>query len=138
MQTELNAYLNFKDNARQAMEFYQGVFGGKLDINTFSEFNASPDPSEGDKVMHAVLEADSGIKFMAADTPNSMEYKPHSGFGMSLSGDDESELRGYFDKLSEGGMVTMPLEKAAWGDTFGMLVDKFGVSWLVNVLAPKS
>jgi PhnB protein len=133
MQTKLNPYLNFRDNAREAMEFYKSVFGGKLDINTFSDYNASPDPSEGGKVMHAVLEAGNGITFMAADTPNSMEYKPAAGFGMSLNGDDEGELRGYFDKLAAGGMVTMPLEKAMWGDTFGMVVDRFGVSWLVNI-----
>src|SRR5258708_6682093 len=134
MPTKLNAYLNFKDNAREAMEFYKGVFGGELTINTFSELNASSDPSEGDKVMHSVLEAE-GISFMAADTPKSMEYKPAAGFGMSLSGDNLDELSGYFDKLSAGGMVAIPLEKAAWGGTFGMVVDKIGVSWLVNVLA---
>jgi PhnB protein len=133
MQPKLNPYLNFRDNAREAMEFYKGVFGGKLDISTFSDYHASPDPSESDKVMHAVLEAENGITFMAADTPNSMEYKPSAGFGMSLSGDNEDELRGYFDKLSAGGTVTMPLEKAVWGDTFGMVQDKFGVNWLVNV-----
>lgn len=133
MATKLNAYLNFRDNTRQAMEFYKGVFGGKLDINTFSDYNASPDPSEADKVMHSVLESETGITFMAADTPNSMEYKPGTNFSMSLSGENENELRGYFEKLSEGGTVTMPLEKAAWGDTFGMVQDKFGVSWLVNV-----
>jgi PhnB protein len=133
MQTKLNPYLNFRDNTREAMEFYKTVFGGKLDMNTFSDYNASPDPTEADKVMHAVLEADNGITFMAADTPNSMEYKPGTNFSMSLSGDDEAELRGYFDKLSVGGRVTMPLEKAVWGDTFGMVQDKFGVSWLVNV-----
>ena len=133
MATKLNAYLNFRDNTRQAMEFYKGVFGGKLDINTFSDYNASPDPSEADKVMHSVLESETGITFMAADTPNSMEYKPGTNFSMSLSGENENELRGYYEKLSEGGTVTMPLEKAAWGDTFGMVQDKFGVSWLVNV-----
>ena len=133
METKLNPYLNFKDNTREAMEFYKGVFGGKLDINTFSDYNASPDPSEADKVMHSVLESETGITFMAADTPNSMEYKPGTNFSMSLSGENENELRGYFEKLSEGGTVTMPLEKAAWGDTFGMVQDRFGVSWLVNV-----
>ena len=133
MATKLSAYLNFRDNTRQAMEFYKGVFGGKLDINTFSDYNASPDPSEANKVMHSVLESETGITFMAADTPNSMDYKPGTNFSMSLSGENENELRGYFEKLSEGGTVTMPLEKAAWGDTFGMVQDKFGVSWLVNV-----
>jgi PhnB protein len=133
MPSTLNPYLNFRDQSREAMEFYKTVFGGKLDISTFSDYNASPDPSEGDKVMHAVLTAENGIIFMAADTPNSMEYKPGTNFSMSLSGENEDELRGYFDKLAAGGAVTMPLEKAPWGDTFGMLQDKFGVSWLVNL-----
>lgn len=136
MQTRLNPYLGFKDNARQAMEFYQSVFGGKLDINTFKEFHASEDPSEDNKVMHAMLEAENGITFMASDTPSSMEYKVGAAISMSLSGDNEEEIRGYYDKLIEGGNVTMPLEKAPWGDTFGMLVDKFGVQWMVNI-APK-
>jgi|SRR4030088_143580 PhnB protein len=133
MTTKVNPYLNFRDNTREAMEFYQSVFGGKLDINTFQDYNASPDPSEATKVMHAQLEADNGIVFMAADTPNSMEYKPGTNFAMSLSGESEDELRTYWDKLSAGGTVTMPLEKAVWGATFGMLEDKFGVSWLVNI-----
>jgi len=137
MQTRLNPYLNFKDDARQAMEFYKTVFGGKLDMQTFKDFHASEDPSEDDKIMHSMLEADNGIIFMAADTPNSMEYQGHHGFGVSLSGDDEAELRGYFDKLSEGGEARMPLEKASWGDTFGMVTDKFGITWLVNI-SPKN
>jgi PhnB protein len=132
MPTQLNAYLGFRDNAREAMEFYQSVFGGKLDMNTFKEFNASQDPSEDDKIMHSVLEAD-GMTFMAADTPNSMEHSPGTNFSMSLSGDDETALRGYFEKLQAGGAIMMPLEKAEWGDTFGMVTDKFGVRWLVNI-----
>ena len=128
----LNPYLNFKDTTREAMEFYKGVFGGKLDMNTFKEFQASQVPADDDLIMHAQLEAD-GILFMAADTPSHMEYSPGSNFSMSLSGEDEARLRGYFDKLQEGGTVLQPLEKASWGDTFGMLVDRFGVRWLVNV-----
>lgn len=134
MATTLNPYLAFRDNAREAMEFYKTVFGGRLDI---SEFKAYPmpdlDPAEENKVMHSYLEAPNGVAFMAADTPNSMEYKPGTNMSMSLSGDDEVELRGYFDKLAEGGAVMMPLEEAPWGDTFGMLTDKFGIRWMVNV-----
>jgi PhnB protein len=133
----LNPYLNFKDTTREAMEFYRGVFGGKLDMNTFKEFQASQDPADDDLIMHAQLEAD-GILFMAADTPSHMEYSPGSNFSMSLSGEDEARLRGYFDKLQEGGTVLQPLEKASWGDTFGMLVDRFGVRWLVNVSQDQS
>lgn len=138
MQTQLNPYLSFKDNAREAMEFYKSIFGGKLEMNTFKEFNASQGPSEDNKIMHAMLQADNGITFMASDTPDRMEYKVGTNFSMSLSGDNEAELTGYFKKLSAGGTITMPLEKAIWGDTFGMLTDKFGIAWLVNITGPKA
>ena len=133
MPSRLNPYIAFRDNAREAMEFYKSVFGGTLDVNTFKESNASQDPSEDDKVMHAQLEADNGIIFMASDTPKGMEYQPGQTVSMSLSGDDDGELRGYWNKLSAGGVVAMPLEAAPWGDTFGMCVDKFGVHWMVNI-----
>jgi PhnB protein len=138
MPSQLNPYLSFKDNARQAMEFYQTVFGGKLSINTFKEFHASQDPAEDDKIMHAMLEAENGITFMAADTPNGMEYRPGTNYSMSLSGADQAELTTYFQKLSAGGTISMPLEKAPWGDTFGMLTDKFGVNWMVNIAGPRA
>ena len=133
MTVRLNPYLNFRDNARQAMEFYQSVFGGQLTVSTFAEFHASEDPSEQNKVMHSMLETDNGLVLMGADTPNAMEYTPAAGMSISLSGDDEATLRGYWNKLSNGGTVAVPLEKAPWGDTFGMCTDKFGIAWLVNV-----
>src|SRR5829696_7993623 len=97
--TRLNPYISFRGTAREAMEFYQSVFGGKLDLSTFSDFQM-PDGSN---------------------------------ITISLSGDDDAELRGYWDKLAEGGTVTMPLEAAPWGDAFGQLTDRFGVSWMVNI-----
>lgn len=133
MAIQLNPYLSFRDNAREAMAFYHSVFGGTLNVATFKEFNAAQDPSEEDLVMHAQLEGDNGITFMASDTPSRMEYRAGNNFNMSLSGDDEAALRGYFEKLADGGTVTMPMEKAIWGDTFGMCVDRFGVNWLVNI-----
>ncbi len=138
MNSLLNPYISFRDNARGAMEFYKTVFGGKLTMNTFKEFHASQNPAEENKIMHAMLEADNGILFMAADTPNSMEFNPASNISMSLSGDNESELRGYWDKLVKEGTIIMPLEKAPWGDTFGMLTDKFGVRWMVNITGQKA
>jgi len=135
MTARLNPYLNFRDNTREAMQFYQSVFGGELSLATFADFEASQDPAERDKIMHAQLVAEDGITIMAADTPNSMEYRPISGFSMSLSGNDEARLSGYFQKLAAGGHVTQPLQKAEWGDTFGICVDKFGVSWFVNISA---
>jgi PhnB protein len=137
MAVTLNPYLNFRDRSREAMEFYQGVFGGELRLNTFKEYQASQDPSDDDKIMHAQLEAD-GMTLMASDTPTGMDLDAGSSISMSLSGEDEATLRGYFDKLADGGTVIMPLEKAMWGDTFGMLMDRFGVKWLVNVAQPQS
>jgi len=131
--SSLSPYLSFRDNAREAMEFYRSVFGGKLEQNTFKEFGVSSDPTEDDKIMHSMLVADNGITFMAADTPNNMEHKPGSTVSMTLSGDDEAELSGYFAKLAEGGTVTMPLGDAPWGAKFGALTDRFGVDWMVNI-----
>ncbi|WP_120337249.1 VOC family protein [Cryobacterium soli] len=135
MSTRLNPYLGFRDNAKEAMEFYQSVFGGELTRSTFAEFHASEDPTEQDKTMHAALTTPSGLSLMAADTPNAMEYTPGNNYSVSLSGDstDATELRGFWDKLIDGGTVTMPMEVAPWGDSFGMCVDKFGVAWLVNI-----
>lgn len=138
MQTRLNPYLNFKDNAREAMEFYSTVFGGSLDLTTFKELNASEDPSEDNKIMHSMLEADNGITFMAADTPNRMEYRGGTHMSMSLSGDNDAELSGYFEKLSDGGTIREPLRAAPWGDKFGMLTDQFGIEWLVNIAGQKA
>lgn len=135
MQTKLNPYLNFRAEAREAMEFYKSVFGGTLTLQTFKELHASQDHSEDDKIMHAQLDAENGLTLMAADTPDSMDYQRGTNVNLSLSGDDEPELRGYFDKLCAGGTIIMPLEKAAWGDTFGMCADKFGIQWLLNITA---
>ena len=133
MPTTLNPYISFKDNAREAMNFYQSVLGGDLTVSTFDDFHAAQDASEGPLVMHSQLSTPNGLTLMASDTPSRMEYSPGTNFSISLSGEDETELRGYWDKLTDGATVTMPLEKAMWGDTFGMLVDKFGVAWLVNI-----
>ncbi|MDP9987517.1 PhnB protein [Arthrobacter oryzae] len=136
MPTVLNPYLSFRDNAREAMNFYQSVFGGELTLSTFGDFQAGEDPAEAEKIMHAMLATTQGLVLMGADTPNSMQYHPGSSISISLSGDDEVELRGYYQKLSaDGGAVTVPMERAPWGDVFGMCTDRFGVSWLVNVNA---
>lgn len=136
MTSRLNPYLSFRDNAREAMTFYQSVFGGKLDVMTFDQM--AHDPSEKDNVMHAMLEAPNGMVLMGADTPKSMSYAPAGGMTVSLSGDNEPELRGFWDKLSQGGQITMPLEKAPWGDSFGMLTDKYGTPWMVNIAGAKA
>lgn len=138
MNTRLNPYIGFKDNAREAMEFYHSVFGGKLVMNTFKELHASEDPAEDEKIMHAMLEADNGITLMGSDTPNRMEYKEGKRISISLSGDNNEELQSYWEKLSDGAEIREPLVKAPWGDTFGMLTDKFGIEWMVNIAGQKA
>ena len=136
MTSRLNPYLNFNGNARQALEFYQGVFGGDLNLNTFADFGAQGTP-DADRIMHGQLETEAGYTIMAADVTSDMEYHPVSGASVSLSGEgpDAEALRGYWEKLSASGTTTMPMAKQAWGDEFGMCVDKFGVPWLVNIHA---
>ena len=132
MTSRLNPYISFRDNARQALEFYRTVFGGEMSVMTFGEMGM-PDAPEADKIMHGTLTTDSGYTLMAADTPPGMEYNPGANISVSLSGDDAEELRGYWSKLSTGGTVGVPLEKQMWGDEFGMCVDQFGVNWMVNI-----
>ena len=132
MASRLNPYISFSDTARQAMEFYKDVFGGTLTLSTFAEFGAQDAPG-ADKIMHGMLETDGGFTLMAADTPPGMPHNPGDNIAVSLSGDDAEELRGYWQKLSAGGTVSVPLEKQMWGDEFGMCVDKFGISWMVNI-----
>ncbi|MGW7365454.1 VOC family protein [Streptomyces sp. NPDC054841] len=133
MPSRLNPYISFNGDARQAMEFYKEIFGGTLAVNTFGDFGEKEAGDAADKIMHSMLETDSGFTLMGADTPPGMEHKPGNNISVSLSGDDADELRGYWDKLSRGGTVSVPLEKQMWGDVFGMCTDRFGITWLVNI-----
>ena len=134
MTSRLNPYITFTGNARQAMEFYQSALGGELAMNTFAEFgNDGPD---GDKIMHANLETPDGFTLMASDTPPGMEEASGNNIAISLSGDDNDKLRGYWDQLTEGAKVTMPLERQVWGDEFGQFTDRFGIQWMVNIAGP--
>ena len=133
MPTTLNPYLGFRDDAREAMEFYRSVFGGELTVTTFRDANMVPSPDDADKVMHAQLTTPNGLVLMGSDTPAGMERTPGDTISISLSGDDSGELTGYFNALAAEGAVGVPLEKAPWGDSFGMCTDPFGVHWMVNI-----
>lgn len=135
MATKLNPYISFRDNAREAVTFYHSVLGGELEINTFGDTPGTADADEADLVMHASIVTPNGLTLFLADTPAHVEQSsPGSNVQISLSGDDEAELRGYWDGLTAGGTIGVPLEKAPWGDTFGMFTDKFGIEWMVNIL----
>ena len=134
MKTKLNPYISFDGNAREAMEFYKSVFGGELTLSTFADMGQAPDGVDPEKIMHAVLLTDNGITIMAADTATGMrEFVNGTNMSLSLGGDNETELTSYFNRLADGGIVESPLKKEAWGDTFGMCIDKFGTFWMVNI-----
>lgn len=129
----LSPYLNFDGNCREAMEFYHQILGGDLKMNTIGDYY--PDAKEGkERIMHATLEND-GLSFMASDGMADEHMVIGDNFQLSIAGTDGERLTEFFNKLSEGGTVTMPLSKQVWGDTFGMFVDKFGVKWMINIAA---
>ncbi|MEV4492582.1 VOC family protein [Micromonospora coxensis] len=137
MTSQLNPYLNFDGNAREAMEFYQRVFGGDLSLTTFGEFGMA-DPAVADQIMHGMLRTAAGHVLMASDMPPGMELRRGNANTVSLSGDDAEELHRWWDQLSSGGVVGVPLEKQMWGDEFGQCEDRFGTPWMVNISQPSS
>ena len=134
MTVRCNTYLAFSGDARQAMEFYQSVFGGELTVSTFADMGQGDDRDQADKVMHAMLEGDRDVVLMASDMP----HEHTGGFSLSLSGDEDEVLRGWWEALSAGGTVHEPLVQAPWGDHFGMCTDQFGINWMVNIAATTS
>ena len=133
MTVRLNPYIGFDGEAREAMDFYHSIFGGELTTSTYAEGGMAGDPAQGDKIMHAMLDAGAGLVLMASDAPPGMPRDEGARIQISLSGDDETTLRGYWNGLVQGGSVTVPLEKAPWGDSFGMCTDRFGINWMVNI-----
>ncbi|GAA2234036.1 VOC family protein [Herbiconiux moechotypicola] len=132
MSTNLNPYISFKGEAKEAMEFYRSVLGGELTASTFDDFQMPVAEGEGGLVMHSQLVTPGGLVLMGSDTPTGMDYTPGTNVTIAISGEDIDELRGYFDGLSEGGTLFVPFEKAPWGDYYGQFTDKFGIVWMVN------
>ena len=137
MASRLNPYISFDGNARQALEFYEQIFGGTSTLSTFGQYGMQDSP-DADKIMHGMLETDNGFTLMCADNPPGAEHNPGNNMAVSLSGDNATELRGYWEKLSAGGTVSVALEKQMWGDEFGMCVDQFGITWMVNISQPQA
>lgn len=139
MSVKLTSYINFNGQAKDALEFYRGVFGGTVVSDTFGEFNQQSGgampmaPEDNDKIMHATL-TNEYFELMISDVPSSWPaMTTESNIVLALNGDDEATLRGYWQKLSDEGKITQPLEAAPWGDTFGSVTDRFGVSWMFDI-----
>ncbi|MFC4140034.1 MULTISPECIES: VOC family protein [unclassified Microbacterium] len=128
----LNPYLSFRDNAREAMTFYQSVLGGKLDLVEFSSFPMPHDAADANKIMHSWLETDDGMVLAGSDTPAGMEYQEPRGISVSMSTDDGARAQAIWDGLADGGTVDIPFDGAPWGGRFGMITDRYGVSWMIT------
>ncbi|NSC25479.1 VOC family protein [Streptomyces albus subsp. chlorinus] len=129
MGSRLNPCFALNGNARQAIEFYRDIFGGKLEMGTYAEFGSTD--AHADKIMHARLDTPDGYTLMGWDVRDGMPFQSGNNVAVFLGGD--TRLREYFEKLSVGGTVTLPLEKQSWGDEAGSLVDQFGITWMVNI-----
>jgi PhnB protein len=133
---KINPYMGFKGTARQAMEFYKTVFGGELTMSTFGEAGSKDDPAEN--IMHAMLIIGPEMTLMASDMSETNDSSPRMQVSLSCDVDETEKVQGYWAKLSEGAKISMELQTAPWGDMFGMLTDKFGISWMVNIAGKKS
>jgi PhnB protein len=136
--TALNPYLNFNGNTEEAFNFYKSIFGGEF-IGGVRRFRDTPEGSrlpehEQDKVMHIALPFGKGNMLMGTDALESMGYALQMGnnFHLTIQTESKEEADKLFNGLSDGGKTTMPMQDMFWGDYFGMLVDKFGVQWMVS------
>ena len=134
MTSILNPYLHFEGTAREALTFYHSLFGGELNVMTYGDMGTEGDLAA--QVMHGQVSTSGGITLMASDGAPGQTLVRGNASNLSLSGDDEAELRGWFASLADGGEVHVPLEKQMWGDVFGQVQDRYGVIWLVNIAQP--
>ena len=129
MGQQLNPYITFNGNCAEAMEFYASALGGTVQSMSFRDSGM-----DADGIMHSHVHNDAGFHIFASDhLDGMMPYEPGTNLQVSLSGDEAEALRGYWAALAEGGQVLVPLEKQMWGDEYGMLLDKFGIRWHVNI-----
>lgn len=137
MSITTTTHLNFRGEARAALEFYRSVFGGDLVAVTYADAGAVQDESEADQVMWGQVRAADGFHVMAYDVPNRLAYTPgENAYFVSVRGETVEEVTGYWDKPVDGATVVVPLGPAAWAPAYGMVRDRFGVVWVVDVAAP--
>lgn len=140
MSVTTTAHINFRGDARKALEFYQSVFGGELSIATYADIHAVEDPTQAAQVAFGRVVAPNGFDIMAYDVQPSKSYNPgENPFYITLQGEDAEEIKGLWDALSDGATtILVPLAPAAFAPLYGMLTDRFGVTWIVGVDSPQS
>ena len=130
-------HLNFRGDARAALEHYHSVFGGSLAVVTYADAGTGADPAEADQVMWGQVAADNGFRVMAYDVPSAQPFdRGRNSFFVSVRGETAEEVAGHWERLAEDAEVVVPLGPAAWAPAYGMLTDRFGVVWVLDVAVP--
>ncbi|GAB2740040.1 VOC family protein [Amycolatopsis magusensis] len=136
MSVKTTLHLNFRGEARAALEFYQSVFGGDLAVVTYKDAGNLDEPDEADQVMWGQVAAGNGFHVMAYDVPARLAFdRGENSFFASVRGESVEEITGYWEKLSGGATVVQPLGPAGWAPAYGMLKDRFGVVWVLDVVS---
>ena len=136
MSLTTTTHLNFRGEARQALEFYRSVFGGDVTIVTYADAHVTGDPADADQVMWGQVLADNGLHVMAYDAPSTVPFeRGDNSFFVSLRGDSPDEITRYWTQLSDGATVIAELAPAGWSPLYGMLKDRFGIVWVLDVAA---
>lgn len=134
MSVNTTPHLNFRGEARAALEFYRSAFGGDLAVITYGDMGAPEDPAEAANVVWGQVSAPNGFRVMAYDVPASRPWSAgEDPFFVSVRGDDADELTAAWKVLSEGAAVLQPLGPSQWAPLYGMLKDRFGVTWVLDV-----
>ena len=137
MSVTVVTHINLRGNARQALEFYQSVFGGQIAIVTYGDAGNVQDPSDANHIMWGQVDSDNGFRVMAYDVPVAMPWNPGEiPFFVLVRGEDGAKITGYWKKLCEGSTIIRQLEPAGWATLYGMVKDRFGVTWVLDVVAP--
>jgi PhnB protein len=137
MAVTTTTHLNFRGQAREALEFYRSVFGGELIAVSYADAHSVQRPEEADQIMWGQVRSEEGFQVMAYDVPAARAYEPGTDpVFVSVRGQDEEEIRGYWKGLAKDAAIKAPLEPAAWAPLYGMLTDRFGVTWVLDVAAP--
>ncbi|MDB5588260.1 MAG: hypothetical protein JWP26_3230 [Devosia sp.] len=134
MTIQSTTHLNFRGDARAALSFYQSVFGGHQIVVSYKDAGQVQDPAEADQVMWGQVAADNGFRVMAYDVPSRMGWNPGDiPFFVSVRGNAADEITGYWEKLVDGATIVQPLAPSGWSPLYGMLKDRFGVTWVLDV-----
>jgi len=137
MSVSVVTHLNLRGDARAALEFYRSVFGGDLTIVSYQDAGNVQDPAEANQVMWGQVAAANGFRVMAYDVPSRLPWsRGENPFFVSLRGETTEEITAFWEKLSLGATVVQPLAPAQWAPVYGMLKDRFGITWVVDVVSP--